>query len=91
MTQILFKEESYKLIELCMEVHRVLGKGFKEIVYKDALEVELKKANIHFEREKRFEIAYKGIILPHQYFADFVINDVILLEVKSVVQSLKDL
>src|SRR4051812_36787338 len=84
MAEILFKEESYKLIGLCMEVHRILGKGFKEVVYKDALEIELKKANIHFEREKRFQIEYKGVILPHQYFADFVINGVIILEVKAV-------
>jgi len=84
MAEILFKEESYKLIGLCMEVHRILGKGFKEVVYKDALEIELKKANITFEREKRFQIEYKGIILPHQYFSDFVINGVIILEVKAV-------
>lgn len=84
MAEILFKEESYKLIGLCMEVHRILGKGFKEVVYKDALEIELKKAHINFEREKRFQIDYKGIILPHYYFADFVINGVIILEVKAV-------
>ena len=66
-----------------MEVHRELGHGFKEVVYKDALEIKLKKANIPFQRENRFLIEYKGIILPHQYFADFVIDNVILLEVKS--------
>ena len=54
MAAILFKEESYKLIGLCMEVHRILGKGFKEVVYKDALEIEFKKANIHFERKNVF-------------------------------------
>jgi len=40
MTEIVFKEESYEIIGLCMEVHRNLGNGFLEIVYKDALEYE---------------------------------------------------
>ncbi len=65
-----------------MEVHRVLGKGFKEIIYKDALEIEFKAVDIPYKREKKFKIRYKGIILPHSYFADLVINHSILLEVK---------
>jgi GxxExxY protein len=48
MTEIILKEESYKLIGICMEVHRQLGMGFKEIVYKDALEIELQEAGILF-------------------------------------------
>ena len=83
MTEIIFKEESYKLIGICMEVHRELGMGFKEAVYKDALELEFKNNNIAFVKEKRFTIEYKGIILPHKYFADFIIFDAIILEVKS--------
>lgn len=65
-----------------MEVHRILGKGFSETVYKDALEYEFKEKSISFEREKRFSVAYKEIILPHQFFADFVVFDKIILEVK---------
>ena len=37
------KEEYYKIIGLCMEVHKQLGKGFSEIVYKDAIEYECKR------------------------------------------------
>ena len=48
-----------------MEVHRILGKGLLEIVYKDAIEIEFKSKNIPFEREKKYEVEYKGIILPH--------------------------
>jgi GxxExxY protein len=84
MDNILFKEESYKIIGICMEVHNNLGAGFLEIVYKDALEYEFKKANIPFEREKMYEVNYKGIILPHRFYADFVVNEKIILEVKSV-------
>ena len=65
-----------------MEVHRVLGKGFAENVYKDALEFEFIKNNISFEREKQYDVRYKDTILPHKYFADFVVYDKIILEIK---------
>ncbi len=67
-----------------MEVHNNLGAGFLEIVYKDALEYEFRKANIPYEREKMYEVNYKGIILPHKFYADFVVNENIILEVKGV-------
>lgn len=66
-----------------MEVHRELGMGFKEVLYKDAIAVELRAKKIPFKREKEFRIEYKGIILPHNFYADFVIYDSIILEVKS--------
>jgi GxxExxY protein len=67
-----------------MEVHNNLGPGFLEIVYKDALEYEFNKAGIPFEREKQYSVNYKGIILPHKFYADFVVFDSIILEVKAV-------
>ena len=83
MSGIILKEESYQLIGICMEIHRELGMGFKEIVYKDALEYEFKSKKIKFIREKEFKIQYKDIILPHSYYADFIIYDSIILEVKA--------
>jgi GxxExxY protein len=80
---LLYKELSYKTIGICMEVHSILGKGHSEIVYKDALEYEFKQAGIAYSREKQFKISYKDIILPHSYFADFVIENSIILEVKA--------
>ncbi|MFC1223833.1 GxxExxY protein [Pedobacter sp. BG31] len=78
-----FQEECYLLIGIAMEVHRILGKGFSEIVYKDALEFELRYRNIKFEREKEFAVNYKGTILKHKFYADFVVDDQIIIEVKS--------
>jgi GxxExxY protein len=43
---LLFKDECYQIIGICMKIHSILGKGFKEVVYKDAIEVEFKKANM---------------------------------------------
>ncbi len=83
MANIILKEESYRIIKLCMEVHAELGMGFKEIVYKDALEYEFKQNGIPYRRERRFDIAYKGHILPHSYSADFIVYDLIVLEVKA--------
>jgi GxxExxY protein len=78
------EEETYKIIGICMEVHRTLGPGLLEIIYKDALEIEFKENNIPFEREKEFKINYKGKILPHNFYADFIVNEDIILEVKAV-------
>jgi GxxExxY protein len=78
------EEETFKIIGICMEVHRNLGPGLLEIVYKDALEIEFKANYIPFEREKEFSIEYKGVVLPHKFYADFIVNEDIILEVKTI-------
>lgn len=84
MSNLIYKEDSYKIIGICFEVHNNLGPGFLEIVYKDALEYEFKKAGIPYERGKEYKVHYKDIILPHKFYADFVLMDKIILEIKSV-------
>jgi len=77
------QKESYQIIGICMEIHSALGNGLLEIVYKDAIEYEMKLRKVPYEREKKYEIEYKGIVLPHYFFADFVVFDKIILEVKA--------
>jgi GxxExxY protein len=77
------QEETYLLNGIAMEVHRILGRGFLEIVYKDALEYELKERGIPYQREKEFSIQYKKIILPRKFNADFVVMDKIIVEAKA--------
>ncbi len=84
MTELYLKEECFKIIGLCMEVHRILGKGHSEVVYKDALEYEFKVNNIPYEREKEYRIDYKVIVLPRSYFVDFIVYEEIILEVKAI-------
>jgi len=84
MGELIHKEETHRLIGLCMEIHRELGKGHDEVIYKDALVVELERARVPFTREKKYEVDYKGVILPHFYFADFVVWDKIIFEAKAV-------
>lgn len=78
-----FQEESGMLIGIGIEIQKTLGSGFLEIVYKDAFEYELRTIQIQYEREKEYLIRYKNIILPHRFFADFVVFDAIILELKS--------
>lgn len=70
-----FQEECYLIIGVALEIHRILGKGFSEIVYKDAFEYELVSRGISDEREKEFLVNYEEVILKHKFYADFVIND----------------
>ncbi|THV59165.1 GxxExxY protein [Flagellimonas alvinocaridis] len=84
MSQIIYKNESYFVIGLCMDVHNELGKGFSEAVYSDALEIELKSNGVPFKKEVKFDIIYKGKKLKHHYFADFIVDDKIILELKAV-------
>ncbi len=83
MGDILYKDESYQLLGVLFDVHNELGGGFLEAVYSDAIQHELKLRSIPFEREKQYKIGYKDIFLPHHYFADFVVFDKIILEIKS--------
>jgi GxxExxY protein len=76
------QSETGRIIGLCMEIHKILGKGLQEIVYKDALELEFKTNNILFEREKEYKIVYKNTELKHKFYADFVVDSKIVLEVK---------
>ena len=86
MGELIYKEEAFKIIGCCMEVHRELGKGHSEVIYKDALEIEFRRQGIPFKRELQYDLTYKGVILPHNYFADFVVLDKIILEVKAIEQ-----
>lgn len=81
---LIHKEEAYKIVGICMEVHNNLGAGFLEIVYKDALEFEFRRTGMLYEREKEYVVNYKGAVLPHKFYADFVVFEKIILEVKGM-------
>jgi len=88
--ELIYKEEAFKIIGLCMEVHRELGHGFLEIVYKDALELLFRQNNIPYEREKEYDVVFRNVVLPHKFNADFVVYDKIILEVKAAVCLVND-
>ena len=78
------RDETYQIIGILFEVHKNLGKGFSEIVYKDAVEYEFEQNKIPYQREKEFVVSYKDTILKHKFYADFVVFDEIILEIKTV-------
>ena len=83
MTDILYKEEVYEIVGVCMNVYNELGYGFLEAVYKDAMEIEFIENEIPQKREKEFPVIYKKHQLKRAFFADFTLFDKIIVEVKS--------
>jgi len=77
---------TYKIIGAAMEVHRELGPGFLEAVYKEALALEFSRLQIPLEAESRLRIEYKGQGLKTAYRADFVCFHGIIVEVKALSQ-----
>ncbi|TVQ04754.1 MAG: GxxExxY protein [Balneolaceae bacterium] len=77
------QDKTRLIIGLGFEIHKTLGFGFLEIVYKDAFEYEFRQQGIIYEREKKYEVPYKNIILPHKFYADFVVFDDVILEIKA--------
>ena len=84
MSTLLFKEESYKIIGACFEVHKELGCGFLEAVYQEALEKEFTLQAIPFEREVELPIYYKGCRMNKKYLVDFLCYDTIIIELKAL-------
>ena len=81
---IIYKEESYKIVGAAFNVYNILGSGFLEAVYQEALEIEFQRQGIPFTREKELKIHYNGIELKQTYKADFICYDKIIVELKAV-------
>ena len=78
-----------KIIACAFEVARNLKPGFLEIVYANALSLELSMNGIKFEREKAIDVYYKGYCIG-QYKADFIVENCYILELKAVSSILKE-
>lgn len=74
-----------KIIGCAMEVHRVLGNGFQEVIYQRALAIELAAQGLHFVREQEMQIFYKGQHIGTRR-ADFFVEEKVMLELKAVIQ-----
>ena len=85
-TKLVFENESSVINYAVYEVHKRLGTGLQECLYQEALAIELDYQGVPFEREKCYNVYYRGQRLSHHYFADFVCFDKIILEIKAVSQ-----
>lgn len=81
--EILLKEEVYTIVGNCIDVWKILGYGFSEVIYKDAMQIEFIEQDVPHKREEELPVYYKGNILAHKFMADFTVFDKIIIEVKS--------
>ena len=88
MAELLYKEESYAIIGAALHVHDVLGCGFVEDIYHEALAIEFARRGIPFVHEKRFVVNYEGHLLKHDFYVDFLCYDSIAVELKAVTEIL---
>ena len=80
---LLHKTLSDSVLGMAFSVHNILGPGLLESAYEGALVIELAHAGIPFERQKVYPLYYKGE-LAGAYIADLVVDNSIILELKSV-------
>lgn len=83
MGEIVFKDESYKIIGACMKVHRALGCGFLESVYQEALTKQFLAEGIPFEQQKLISVYFNDEKLDKYFKADFLCFDKIIVEIKA--------
>ena len=87
-TQKYITDLTYKINGACIEVHKILGSGLAEIVYHKALEEEFRLRNIKNKSEFIIPVLYKEKNLDCTFKCDFLVEDLIVLEIKAVTQVL---
>lgn len=81
--EIVYKELSYKIIGLAMEVHSKLGYGFLEKVYENAMMLLFKREVINARKEAPIKVYFEGEVVG-EYFVDILVEDKIILEIKAL-------
>ena len=81
--KILYKDLSYKIIGLAMEVHSKLGYGFLEKVYENAMMVLSRREGIHAKQQAPITVYFDGEVVG-DYYADILVEDKIILELKAI-------
>ncbi|MCB8994610.1 MAG: GxxExxY protein [Bacteroidales bacterium] len=80
-----YKDITGRIIGASMEVHKILGNGFQEVIYQRALEIELPLFDLEYKREFVMPIFYRGVRIGTRR-VDFLIKDIISLEIKAVIK-----
>jgi GxxExxY protein len=84
MSDIIYREESYRIMGACFEVYKEKGCGFLEAVYQECLEMEFADQGIPFDAQQRLTLTYKGRPLKQTYEPDFICFDKIVVEIKAI-------
>ena len=72
------------IVDLCIKIHKTLGPGLLETVYESALCYELSKLNIPYERQKDLPVPYGDVVLEVGFRADVIVDDKVIVELKSI-------
>lgn len=83
-----FNATTRRILNAAIEVHRTIGPGLLESAYLECLEFELAARKMRFERQRVVPIFYKGNRLVTTYRADLIVEDLVVVEVKSVAATL---
>ena len=83
MKDLLYSDFTRAIIGAAMEVHKILGQGFLESVYEEALAIEFGLRKIPYERQRAIDVIYKDN-LTKQFICDFVVYDKIIIEMKAI-------
>jgi GxxExxY protein len=83
--QYLHSELTGKIIGCAMEVHRILGNGFQEVIYQRALGLEMAQQGLNFSREHEMQIFYKGVKIGTRR-VDFFVEGKVMVELKAVLE-----
>ncbi len=86
MTEVIYKDEVFAIVGAAIEVHRVLGSGFLEAVYQEAMEIETASRKIPYVSQQILQIQYKQYTLKKEYIADMVCFEKIIVEFKALDQ-----
>ncbi len=80
--EILYKEMSYRIIGLAMQVHRELGSGFFEKVYENAVMILFRNQSINAVQQAPITVSFQGEVVG-EYLADILVDEQIILELKA--------
>ena len=84
MSDLLYKDETYRIRGACFEVYKEKGSGFLEAAYQECMEIELGLEGIPFVVQPQLSLTYKGQVLKAKYVPDLICFDKIVVELKAV-------
>ncbi|MFZ1705205.1 MAG: GxxExxY protein [Saprospiraceae bacterium] len=83
LTKKMVNDIAFRIVGLAIEVHKTLGPGLLEDIYKDCLALELRNSGLFVQIEKKIEIVYKGVEIPRHYRQDLVVENCVIVEIKA--------
>lgn len=75
---------SKDIVDIAFQIHKEMGPGLSESIYEDCFVYELNSRNLNFERQRKVDVFYKGALMPSKFYVDLLIENKIVVELKTV-------